>query len=382
MAEPVTSARARRSSWVRLGLIAVVLTAAAGGYYAYVVSSEGTVPPVDQTTTLRESAKRLKTLETLASTYTDIDGDLLADAPTDPAKWLNPAELTFTIVAQDDPAEAEKIWKPFLDHLAVTTGKPVKYLKQIPVKGNAADPEALKDRMEDVRSVEMQIDAMRDGLLHVTAFNTGAVPLAVNSAGFHPLFAPADEKGVYDYQMQIIVPGNSPIKEVKDLKGATLGLVALSSNSGGRAPLVILKEKFDLTPGKDYQFVFTGRHETSITTLAAGKSEPNFQAACVASDILQQMLADQTIDTSRVRVIYSSSSFPKLAFGVPYNLAPELRANVAKAFATFRFTGPLAKKFDAEKRVKFAPIQYSKAFADVLTINAKMAELYATAGQK
>ena len=32
--------------------------------------------------------------------------------------------------------------------------------------------------------------------------------------------------------------------------------------------------------------------------LAGGKSEPNFHAACVASDILQQMMDDQRIDAS------------------------------------------------------------------------------------
>jgi phosphonate transport system substrate-binding protein len=357
------SARPRHISTV--GAVAVALFVASIAFGArYFLSREKTIEPVSVAPSLREFAKRLQRDEKLADRYVDKDGDKLADPPTDTSKLLNPSELAFTVVVADDPIESEKIWKPFIDHLAKATGRPVTYLKELSGK--------------PLRQIDDQIAAVRDGHLHITAFNTGAVPLAVNTAGFHPLFVPADDQGHFDYQMQIIIPADSPISNPTGLKGKTIGLVALSSNSGGRAPLVLLKDKFSLLPGTDYQYVLTGHHTRSITDLAKG--EANFDAACVASDILQQMIADKRIDASRLKVIYSSASFPKLTFGVPYNLDPALLAKIVDAFSNFRFAGTsLAEKFAAEHRTRFARIIYSKAFADVLTIDAKLLELYGSA---
>jgi phosphonate transport system substrate-binding protein len=365
---------AKRFSLVRV-LVPVLLAAlGCGAYYYYVVSSESEVPPVDTTLSLREFARKLKANETLAAGYADADKDLLADPPADAAKWINPAELAFCFIAQDDPTESEKAWQPLMEHLAKATGKPVKFLKTAPpapgVEGATAD---------ELRSTEQQIQAVKEGRLHITAFNTGAVPLAVNAAGFHPLVAPANAEGKYDYQMQIIVPGSSPATKPEDLKGKTIAFVAMSSNSGGKAPLVLLREQCGMHPGRDYSYVMTGRHERSILELAAGRKEPNFDAACVASDLLEQMLADQRIDAGRFKVIFKSSSFPKVVFGVPHNLDPALRAKIVEGFKTFRFAGTtLEKKYSAEKRTGFAAVDYAKAFADVLVIDRKLIETYGT----
>lgn len=371
-----SSVPARRFSLGRVAVIGLLAAAAAGAYYYYVLATEGKVEPVDIRPSLREFARTLKKSSQLATGYEDKDGDKLADPPGDSAKVLNPDVIMFTVVAQDDPADAEKLWQPLMEHLAKATGKPVKYLKQVPPSPGNETVDGQPGPPEDLRTTEQQIAAVRDGRLHVTAFNTGAVPLAVNSAGFHPLFTPADDQDRYDYQMQIIVAGNSLINDPAELKGKSLGLVALSSNSGGRAPMVLLHEKFGLLPGRDYTYVLTGRHERSIQELTGGLSEPKFEAACVASDILAQMIADQRVDPSRVKVIFTSSSFPKLTFGVPHHLAPELRAKIVTGFQSFRFAGtPLAKAFAAERRTKFAPIEYTKAFADVLATDTKLIEL-------
>lgn len=357
-------------------VVPLVLLAAlaCGAYYYYVVTTETKLEPVDTTLSLREFARKLKANETLAAAYTDADKDLLADPPTDPAKWLNPAELNFCFIAQDDPTESEKAWQPLMEHLAKTTGKPVKFLKTAP-----ASPGVEGATGDELRTAEQQIQAVKEGRLHITALNTGAVPLAVNSAGFHPLVAPANAEGKFDYQMQIIVPATSTITSGEGLKGKTIAFVAMSSNSGGKAPLVLLREQFKLEPGRDYNYVMTGRHERSILELAAAKTEPNFEAACVASDILDQMLADQRVDASRYKVIFKSSSFPKVVFGVPHNLDPALRAKIVEGFKTFRFAGTtLEKKYSAEKRTQFAAIEYAKAFADVLAIDGKLIATYGT----
>jgi phosphonate transport system substrate-binding protein len=68
-----------------------------------------------------------------------------------------------------------------------------------------------------------------------------------------------------------------------------------------------------------------------------------------------------------VRVVYESAPFPRAAFGVPHNLAPELKAKIKQAFLTFDFkNSKVGKEFkDSDK---FGPIDYKEAWTDVRAI--------------
>jgi phosphonate transport system substrate-binding protein len=221
-------------------------------------------------------------------------------------------------------------------------------------------------------TVEQQLDALRAGKLHVTAFNTGFVPAAVNTAGFVPLFCPADAAGKYAYEMEIIVPANSPAKSPADLKGRTIAFAAMSSNSGGKAPLVLLKQQFGMLPGRDYDFVVSGSHERSMDGVAAGR----YAAAPVANDILKRQVEAGKLKADQYKSVYTSNPFPPLTFGVGYNLDPKVRAAVEKAFETFAFEGTeVGKQYASPKRVKFARVDYKKDFGFVREIDEKLAKL-------
>jgi phosphonate transport system substrate-binding protein len=103
----------------------------------------------------------------LDSRYTDADGDLIADIPTDASKLVDPDTLIFAYTPVEDPAVYAKAWSDFLTHMEKVTGKKVQFF---PVQSNAA-----------------QIEAMRAGRLHIAGFNTGSNPIAVACAGFRPL---------------------------------------------------------------------------------------------------------------------------------------------------------------------------------------------------
>src|SRR5262249_31679408 len=139
----------------------------------------------------------------------------------------------------------------------------------------------------DLETLDAQLAALRDGTLHITAFSTGEVRLAVNSAGFMPLASPADADGKYSYEMEILVHAASGSRSPADLKGKTVAFTAMSSNSGAKAPLAILKNEFQLRPGRDYTHVMTGSHRRSIQDLSAGK----YDAVCVANDLLASAVA-------------------------------------------------------------------------------------------
>jgi phosphonate transport system substrate-binding protein len=136
----------------------------------------------------------------LDARYTDADGDLVADTPTDPADQLDPDTLIFAYTPVEDPAVYAKVWDGFLKHMESVTGKTVQFF---PVQSNAA-----------------QIEAMRAGRLHIAGFNTGSNPLAVACAGFSPFAMMASEDGSFGYEMEIITYPGSGIEKVEDIKGS------------------------------------------------------------------------------------------------------------------------------------------------------------------
>src|ERR1700738_412619 len=157
----------------------------------------------------------------LDKAYCDRNGDLVADAPTDPKLWVNPSTLIFAYTPVEDPAVYAKGWDGFIDYLAKTTGKKVVFF---PVQYNAAE-----------------IEAMRSGRLHIAGFNTGSNPIAVNCAGFVPVAIMGSQNGEFGYEMEIIVPADSAIKTPADLKGKKLAFTSPTSTSGFKPPSAILK---------------------------------------------------------------------------------------------------------------------------------------------
>ena len=67
--------------------------------------------------------------------YCDVDGDLIADTPTDPADQVDPDTLIFAYTPVEDPAVYKTAWSDFLTHLEAETGKSVVFF---PVQNNAA----------------------------------------------------------------------------------------------------------------------------------------------------------------------------------------------------------------------------------------------------
>ena len=49
--------------------------------------------------------------------YCDRNGDLVADAPTDSSKWVDPDTLIFAYTPVEDPAVYKEAWSDFLDHM-------------------------------------------------------------------------------------------------------------------------------------------------------------------------------------------------------------------------------------------------------------------------
>jgi len=267
----------------------------------------------------------------LDARFTDADGDLVADTPADPAQQIDPNPLVFSYVAVEDPSGYRESFKEFMDHLSKVTGRRVEYLM--------------------ATSTEEQLIALRDGKLHVTGINTGSVPMAVNVAGFVPVAKLAGEAGAA-YQMEIIVPADSYVKKPEELTGKELALTDAGSNSGFKAPLVLLRSHYSLSPGRDFGIRYTGGHMESIRGIAAKQ----YAAAAVANDMLSRAAAAGEIQSAQYRSIFKSESFPTAGFGYVCNLKPELAAKVREALSSFAWQGTGVER-------EFASAQYTKLMA-------------------
>jgi len=276
---------------------------------------------------------------TLSEQFCDRNNDMMADTPSDPKQWLDPYTLVFGNVPSQSFMFDKGAKKSLMEHIEMITGKQVEFF---PYQTNAAE-----------------LEAMRSGMLHIAGMNTGSVPTAVNCAGFHLFAMTAREDGNYGYTMQLITYPGSGIKTVNDIKGETILFTSSSSNSGHKAPVAILKERFNMKDGIDYKSRFSGSHINSVTKIA----KHEYKVAAIASGFTMALVLHDKIPQDSVQIIYNSDSFPTTGYGYSHKLKPELAQKIEKAFKTFKWkenNNSQTKAFNKFGESRFIPADYKK----------------------
>ncbi len=286
--------------------------------------------------------------------YCDANGDLVADTPSDPAELTDPDTLVFAYTPVEDPAVYADIWEPFIEHLSEVTGKDVQFFA---VQSNSAE-----------------VEAMRSGRLHVAGFSTGPTPFAVNLAGAVPFAIMGAEDGQFGYKLQVFTQADSDIQQVADLAGKRVAHTSPTSNSGNQAPRALFPD-LGVEPDKDYEVVYSGSHDQSMLGVVAG----DYDAAPVASEVVDRMAERGLYDPAEVRKIWESDPVPTTSFTMAHNLAPELAEKVKEAFFSFDFAGTaLGEEFDGVS--KFIPITYKDQWAVIRQIQASNGVEYTPQG--
>jgi phosphonate transport system substrate-binding protein len=276
--------------------------------------------------------------------FCDDNGDLLADTPKDSSQWLDPDTLIFSYTAVEDPSVYENVFAELMDYIAKKTGKRVKWY----------GPE----------SYAAQVESMRSGRLHISGFAAGATVYGVNLAGFHPQAMMGLKDGNFrGYRLQLITHKDSDIKTVNDLKGRKIAHVTPSSNSGNQAPRALFKD-MGVVPDVDYKVIYSGKHDNSIM----GVVNRDYDAAPIASSVMQRMIARGMFEESEVRIIWQSDKFPGTAYGSVYNLAPNLQKQVREALLTFDWTGSGLEKDFGKRDECFIPADYKVHWKVIRTI--------------
>ncbi len=289
--------------------------------------------------------------------FCDRNGDLVADTPTDKSKLLNPDTLIFSYTPVEDPAVYENVFVEFMDYLSKKTGKKVKWY--------GAD------------SYAAQVEAMRSGRLHVAGISTGPTVFGVNLAGYVPVAIMGKKDGRFGYKLQLITHKSTDIMKVSDLKGRKVAHVTPSSNSGNQAPRALFKS-MGVVPDKDYKVTYSGKHDNSIM----GVANKDYDAAPVASSVLDRMHDKGIVNKADLRVIWESKNFPTTSYGYAHNLAPDLQAKIKDAFLSFDWTGTALKKEFGKKSDRFIPITYKGFWVDIRTIQKTNGTVYTDASLK
>ncbi len=285
----------------------------------------------------------------LDTLYCDADKDLVADQPADESKWKDPSTLVFTYTPVEDPAVYRDAFADFQEYLSKATGKKVVYYT---VQSNSAE-----------------IEAMRSGRLHIAGFSTGPTGFAVNLAGAVPIAVKGTPDGFQGYNLIMITRKDSGIKSLADLKGKKIAHTSPSSNSGNLAPRALLPDE-GLTPGEDYEIVFSGKHDQSILGVVSG----DYDAAPVASDVFTRMVARGVVKAEDIEILYRSPKFPTSSFAYAHDLHPDLVHKIVGAFHTYRFPEQMQKAFKGADR--FYPITYKADWDVIRTIAAATGASY------
>ncbi len=281
---------------------------------------------------------------TLDSAYCDRNFDQAADLPLSESDWNDPSTIIFTYTPVEDPAVYASIWDGFVKHMENVTGRKVVFF---PVQSNAA-----------------QLEAMRSGRLHVAGFNTGSNPIAVSCAGFVPFGMMAKNDGSFGYEMEIIVPKDSPMQSPAEIKGKTMDFTSPTSHSGFKAPSALLKGEFGLVAETDFTPAFSGKHDNSILGVANG----DYEVAAIANSVLARMIRRGVVEEGQVRTIYKSQTFPTTGYGHAHNLHPEVVAKVKEAFWTYPWDENFKKEF--KKADRFIGITHKFDWAVIRQIDA------------
>lgn len=192
--------------------------------------------------------------------------------------------LRVGLIPNENPEEVEAHYQPLEDYLNKELGREVEL--SVPTTYNAV------------------VEAMVSGELDLAYFGGLTYVQARQRADVHPLFTEVNPRtGTTMYRSVIIVPADSDVQKVEDLRGEDFAFGSVSSTSGSLYPSIMLKQG-----GIDYrkdlgEVIYTSGHDTTAQAVANGQ----VAAGGLEDRILYDLQEEGVIDKNKVRVIEESA---------------------------------------------------------------------------
>jgi phosphonate transport system substrate-binding protein len=240
------------------------------------------------------------------------------------------AVFRFTAIPDESPTELARKSAPLVRYLESRLGMKVEFT---PVTDYAASVEALANKQVDM--------AWFGGFTFVQA-NVRSGGKAV------PLVQRAEDETF----KSVFITTDPAIKSLADLKGKNVSFGSQSSTSGHLMPRSFLLEA-RIDPDKDFKRVaYSGAHDATIAAVAAGKVD----AGALNISVWDKFVADKKVDTSKVRVFYTTPSYYDYNWTVHADMPAAMKEKLAKAFLDLNPATPEGKEIlDLQRATKFVP---------------------------
>lgn len=237
-----------------------------------------------------------------------------------------------TAIPDESPTELARKAAPLVAYLSQKLGMKVEFT---PVSDYAAAVETLVNKQVDM--------AWFGGFTFVQA--------NVRSGGkVLPLVQRAEDANF----KSVFITSQPEIKALADLKGKTLSFGSASSTSGHLMPRNYLLEA-KINPDTDLKRVaFSGAHDATIAAVAAGKVD----AGALNISVWDKFVADKKVDTSKVRVFYTTPAYFDYNWTVHADMPAALRTKLTQAFLDLNSNTPEGKALlDLQRASRFIPTE-------------------------
>ena len=144
------------------------------------------------------------------------------------------------------------------------------------------------------------VDDLCEGRVDFAAVGTVSYLQANHRCGAHILVRGLNVQGEDTYQAAIVVPPDSPLRDIADLRGRSFAFGASNSTQGHLIPRLMLQQA-GLTLTDLRAYTYTGSHAATANAVTSGR----FDAGG-----LQDTLARDLADRGLVRILAFSSPYP------------------------------------------------------------------------
>jgi phosphonate transport system substrate-binding protein len=235
-----------------------------------------------------------------------------------------------TAIPDESPTELARKAVPLVKYLEQKLDMKVEFT---PVSDYAAAVEALANKQVDM--------AWYGGFTFVQAnIRSGgkAVPLVQREE---------DEKF-----RSVFISGNPAIKTLADLRGKTVSFGSQSSTSGHLMPRSFLLQA-GIDPDRDFKRVaYSGAHDATIVAVAAGKVD----AGALNISVWEKFVTDKKVDTSKVKVIYTTPPYFDYNWTVHADMLPAQREKLTRAFLDLNKSTPEGREIlELQRATRFIP---------------------------
>lgn len=154
------------------------------------------------------------------------------------------------------------------------------------------------------------------------------------------------------FTSKIIAAASAGIRSLADLKGKNFAFGAASSTSGHLMPRYYLMQN-RIDPERDFKrLAFSGAHDATAAWVESGR----VQAGALNASVWDRLIEQGKIDTTKVKVIYTTPPYVDYNWTVRGDLDPKLVKKLADAFLKLNRADPEHRRIlDLQGATRFVP---------------------------